>query len=136
AAEKAIQLDPLLAEAHDALGLAYARDGEWAQSEKSFRRAIELDRGRSTSYCDFVRSLLLVLGRIEEAVHQLRVAEKTDPLSPEVHFDLAYVLTSAGKFDEAADHCRKLPADDLDNNSGKSMCMGRVLSDQGKPGEA
>src|SRR5437879_10988583 len=35
AAEKAIQLDPLLAEAHDALGVAYARDGQWEQSEKS-----------------------------------------------------------------------------------------------------
>src|SRR5262249_23657284 len=38
AAEKAIQIDPLLAEAHDALGMVYARDGQWAQSEKSFRR--------------------------------------------------------------------------------------------------
>ena len=45
AAEKAIQLDPLLAEAHDALGMAYARDAQWEQSEKSFRRAIELDAG-------------------------------------------------------------------------------------------
>ena len=47
AAEKAIQLDPLLAEAHDALGMVYARDGQWEQSEKSFRRAIELDPSRS-----------------------------------------------------------------------------------------
>ena len=43
AAEKAIQLDPMLAEAHDALGMAYARDAQWEQSEKSFRRAIALD---------------------------------------------------------------------------------------------
>ena len=42
AAEKAIQLDPLLAEAHDALGMMRARDAQWEQSEKSFRRAIEL----------------------------------------------------------------------------------------------
>src|SRR2546427_7072480 len=41
AAEKAIRLDPLLAEAHDALGMVYTRDGKWAQSEESFRRAIE-----------------------------------------------------------------------------------------------
>jgi TolB-like protein len=34
AAEKAIQLDPLLAEAHDAIGVVYARDGHWEQSEK------------------------------------------------------------------------------------------------------
>ena len=43
AAERAIQLDPLLEEAHDALGVVYARDGQWRQSEASFRRAIELN---------------------------------------------------------------------------------------------
>lgn len=46
AAEKAIRLDPLLAEAHAALAYAYARDAEWTQSERSFRRAIELDPNR------------------------------------------------------------------------------------------
>ena len=85
AAEKAIQLDPLLAEAHDALGMVYARDAQWEQSEKSFRRAIELDPSSSESYDDFAMYLLLPLGRIEEALQQMRVAEKADPLSPEVH---------------------------------------------------
>jgi Tfp pilus assembly protein PilF len=42
-AEKAIELDPLLAEAHCALAMCYARDGQWQPSEKSFRHAIELD---------------------------------------------------------------------------------------------
>ena len=49
AAEKAIQLDPLSAEAHDALGMAQSRDAQWEQSEKSFRRAIELDPNGSES---------------------------------------------------------------------------------------
>ena len=80
---------------------------------KSFRRAIELDPNRSTSYGHFAMFLLLPLGRIEEALQQLRVAEKADPLSPEVHYDLAYVLTSAGRYDEAASYCEKLPADSL-----------------------
>ena len=52
AAEKAIRLDPLLAEAHDALGMVYARDAQWEQSEKSFRRAIELDPSNSLAYSD------------------------------------------------------------------------------------
>ena len=50
AAEQAIRLDPLLAEAHDALGMLYARDARWVDSEKSFRRAIELDPNSSTSH--------------------------------------------------------------------------------------
>jgi TolB-like protein len=128
AAEKAIQLDPLLAEAHEALGTGYARDGQWEQSEKSFRRAIELDPGRSKTYCSFARNLLLVLGRIEEAVQQLRVAEKADPLSWAVHFDLAYALTSAGRYDEAADHCPKVTEDSYGH---KGICLGRARLGQG-----
>jgi TolB-like protein len=132
AAEKAIRLDPLLAEAHEALGMVYARDAQWAQSEKSFRSAIELDRGRSRSYNHFAMYVLLPLGRIDEALHQLRVAEKADPLSAGVHYSLAYVLISAGRFDEAAGHCEKLPAD----FPAKSECLGRARLGQGKTGEA
>jgi len=132
AAEKAIQLDPLLAEAHAALGTAYARDAEWTQSEKSFRRAIELDPNRSASYNDFSSDLLLVLGRVEEAVKQMRIAETADPLSDQVHDRLALVLTSARRFDEAAGHCTKLPAADI----RRSTCLGRVRLGQGRISEA
>jgi TolB-like protein/Tfp pilus assembly protein PilF len=132
AAEKAIQLDPLLAEAHDALGMANARDGQWEQSEKSFRRAIELDHSRVLSYDHFAMFLLLPLGRIEEALRQLRVAEKADPLSPHIHYQLAYVLLSAGRYDEAASYCQKLPAD----RPTKSDCLGRARLSQGRIGEA
>jgi tetratricopeptide (TPR) repeat protein len=130
AAEKAIQLDPLLAEAHDALGMAHARDAEWEQSEKSFRRAIELDASRSLSHGHFAMYLLLPLGRIEEALREVRAAEKADPLSPSVQYWLTYVLFSAGRFEEAAGHCEKVSA------IRKSGCLGRALSGQGRIDEA
>jgi adenylate cyclase len=132
AAEKAIQLDPLSAEAHDALGLVYARDAQWEQSEKSFRRAIELGPSRSESYNHFAMFLLVPLGRIEEALHQVRIAEKTDPLSPNTQAKLAVVLIAAGRYDEADGHCQKLPAD----HPYKSVCQGRVRLGQSRIGEA
>lgn len=132
ASEKAIQLDPLLAEAHDALGMAYARDGQWEPSEKSFRRAIELDPGRSDSYRHFASFLLLSLGRIEEALHQLRAAEKADPLSAEGGFYLAYVLISARRYDEAADRCEKQPMDFDD----QPLLLGRARLGQARTHEA
>ena len=121
-------MDPLLAEAHDALAIAYARDGQWGRSEKSFRRAIELDPSRSESYDDFAMYLLLPLGRIEEAVHQVKVAEKTDSLSPEVHSITGYVLISAGQYDEAARVCQNAP--------DSTECLGRVRLGQGRIDEA
>ena len=81
AAEKAIQLDPLLAEAHEALALAYARDGQWKQAEESFRRAIDLDPNRANTYANFGYWLLEVLGRSEDALQQLRMAQQIEPRS-------------------------------------------------------
>ena len=132
AAAKAIQLDPLLAEAHDALGMVYARDGQWEQSEKSLRRAIQLDPGRSMSYSRLALYLLLPLGRIGEAVHWLHIAEKADRLSAEIQFDLGYILISADRYEEASGHCQKLPADYPD----KRQCLGRARFGQGKTDEA
>jgi serine/threonine-protein kinase len=132
AAEKAIQLDPLLAEAHDALGLVYARDAKWGQSEESFRRAIELDPSRSESHYHFVMFFLMPLGRVEEALHEVWIAERIDPLSPNVQAKLAYVLISAGRYDEADGHCQKLPGD----FPGRSICLARARLGQGRIDEA
>jgi serine/threonine-protein kinase len=132
AAEKAIQLDPLSAEAHDALGMAQSRDAQWEQAGKSFRRAIELDRNGSESYFNFAGYLLWPLGRIEEAVKQLHVAERIDPLSPRIHFNLAFALISAGRYDEAFGQCEKLPEEFW----AKSGCLGRARFWQGRSDEA
>jgi TolB-like protein len=101
--ERAIELDPLLAEAHEARGLVYARQGQWDQAEKSFHRAIELNPSLSGTYANFAQWVLFVQGRKEEALHQLRIAEKNDPLSPEVQSGLALVLISTGQYDEASE---------------------------------
>jgi TolB-like protein len=127
AAEKAIQLDPLLAEAHDALGMAYARDGRWQESEKSFRKAIEIDPRSSDSHGRFAMFLLWPLGRLEEALKQLRLAEQSDPLSATVHTGLFNVLLAQGRYTEAEKECGKLPP-----TAGRSECQGRVKLDEGK----
>jgi tetratricopeptide (TPR) repeat protein len=132
AAEKAIQLDPLLPEAHAALGMAFARDGQWESSEKSFRHAIALDPNRSESHRDFAKFFFAPLGRGAEAIEQLRLAEKADPLAPDVHNLLSSRLVSAGRYEEAAQHCDKLPPD----YRGKTECLGNVRLQQGRTNDA
>jgi len=131
AAENALELDPLLAEAHDALGMAQARSAQWELAEKSFRRAIELEPNRSISYAHFALYLLWPLGRIEEALQQLRLAEKADPLSPEVDYNLSSVLKVAGRYEESARYCEKLPADFW----AKRACLVGARRRQGHDGE-
>jgi tetratricopeptide (TPR) repeat protein len=132
AAEKAIELDPLLAEAHEALALVYSRYGQWKQAEKSFRYALQLNPNRSTTYTDFSLYLLRVLGRNNEAIQLLRTAERADPLSPEVQSALGFLLIAAGRFNEATEHCHKMSADD----TLKKVCLARIQLGQGKFSEA
>ncbi len=132
AAEKAIELDPLLAEAHGALGMVYARQAEWVRSEKNFRQALELDPNDSVIYGNYALNLLFPLGRIQEAVGQLRIALKNDPLAPRLRYILANALMAAKRFDEAAPYCMSLPAD----FAGKSEWLGRIRLGQGRVQEA
>jgi tetratricopeptide (TPR) repeat protein len=128
AAERATQLDPLSAEAHDAMGVVHARLGQWSQSEQSFRRAIELDPNKALVRLDLAMNLLLPLEWISNALQQVRLAEKSDPLSPDVQDVYAYVLISAGRFDEAEEHCQK--------SGAPNECLGRIRIGQGRIDEA
>ena len=132
AVAKAVQLDPLLAEAHAARALAFARDSRWEEAEQSFHRAIELDPNRSSTYTDFALWVLYVLGRNDEALGQLRMAEKSDVLSPDVHLALALTLTSTGQFEQAAAECLKMPARD----TLAKQCLARTKLGEGKFDEA
>jgi adenylate cyclase len=105
AAEQALRLD-LLAEAHDALG-AHAREARWVESEKSFRRAIELDPNSShTGFAYFLRSL----GRWKRRCSSCASRRKRPALT-QLQFNLGWTLISAGRYDEAARYCNRLPAD-------------------------
>ena len=132
AADKAIGLDPLLPEAHTALGMVYGRDGQWKESEKCFRRAVEIDPGSSQSHVYFAAFLLQPLGRTQEAVEQVRAAERSDPLSPDVQARLGIALILAGRFDEAIVHCENQP----DDFWAKPQCFGRARLGQGRITEA
>ena len=132
AAELAIRLDPLLAEAFDALGMLHARDAQWQDAEKSFRRAIELDASRSLTYIHFAKYVMWPLGRMQAALRQFRIAEEMDPLAPQIRFDIGWLLTAIGRYDEAEKYCSKVPADYTARNS----CIGGALLGQGKTEEA
>jgi tetratricopeptide (TPR) repeat protein len=134
AAEAAIRLDPLLAEAHSALGTAFASRGQWEQAGRSFRRAIEIDPNSSAAHGHFSRFYYWPLGRITEAVREARAAVRNDPLSSLAHSELCDVLLTAGQYDEAARQYQNMPADD-EWEWGR-VCLGRARFGQGRTAEA
>jgi TolB-like protein/DNA-binding winged helix-turn-helix (wHTH) protein len=106
AADRAIELDPLLAEAHAAKGVAYASDLSWADAEHEFQRALQLDPDASRIHEAFSMAVLLREGRLTEAIRHLRAAAVLDPRSARTAYDLAFVLLEAGHYDEALELCR------------------------------
>jgi TolB-like protein len=132
ASEKAVELDPLSAEALTAQAFAYARDARWREAERSFRRAIELEPHNPMPRNHFALEFLEPLGRIDEALQELRAAEKDDPLSPEVYQRLANVLIVLGRYDEAVAYTMKMPPD----SSLTDSWLGRARFFQGRTPDA
>jgi len=135
AAERALQLDPLLAEAYGSMGLVYSREHNWQESEKAFRRSIELNANLAESRENLAMSVLYPLGRISEAIRELRKAAELDPLSQASDDFLDRVLLSAGRYDEVLENCRRILAAGP-NDSAVEMLLARALLEKGRVSEA
>ena len=139
AAERALQLDPLLAEAHAAMGVVLARDRKWADAEAAFRRAVELNGNLSSIRLNFVQSTLWPQGKVDESVSQLRAALRRDPLSVDVQARLAYVLVSAGRYEESIEIGRRIVPSAAAANDGLNhsrQVLARALFQHGERAEA
>jgi TolB-like protein/DNA-binding winged helix-turn-helix (wHTH) protein/tetratricopeptide (TPR) repeat protein len=79
--DRAVALDPGLAEAHAGLGwVRLWRDWDWGGAERAFQRALELNPSEAIARLGFSQ-LLGILGRNAQALHQLGLARQSDPLS-------------------------------------------------------
>jgi TolB-like protein/DNA-binding winged helix-turn-helix (wHTH) protein/Tfp pilus assembly protein PilF len=99
-ARKALQIDGELAEAHTALAVIHHYEWEWAEAERGFQRALELNPGYPHAHYRY-SSYLASRGRLEEAVVEARRAEELDPLSVTMKWNVAYILNFARRHDEA-----------------------------------
>jgi tetratricopeptide (TPR) repeat protein len=114
AAETALQLDPMLPEAHAAMGLLHSRERDWQKAEELFRRAIDLNPSLTAIYTNYSSWTLLPLGKVDEAERLLRAAFQTDPLSLEVRRGMGHLQIIAGRYEEAIDsleHVRMVDPD-------------------------
>jgi len=108
AALKALQIDPKLAEAHNALGkILNFDDLDLAGAEREFQRAIELQPNNATAHQWYGNGPLDSLGRFDEAVAETKRAVELDPLSPIINTDRAYPLYYARRYDEAMAQAKK-----------------------------
>jgi TolB-like protein/DNA-binding winged helix-turn-helix (wHTH) protein/Tfp pilus assembly protein PilF len=107
AATKAIELDHGLAEAHTSLAyynLYHAWN--WAEAEKEFRRAIELNPNYATAH-EWYSYYLLAMGRMEQARNEITRARELDPLAVIISTDVGFNYFYRRDYDGAINQLRQ-----------------------------
>jgi TolB-like protein/tetratricopeptide (TPR) repeat protein len=134
-AQRAWEIDPMLAEVHAAFGAIHSLSGRWAEAERSFRHAIDLDPSVTAVYGDFVLNTLLPWGRADEAVSTMLEAVRVDPLSLDARRVLSRAQSFAGLYDDALDNCQRVVDQDPNYQFAEEIC-GISLMFKGRMDEA
>ena len=114
AAQKALELDEGLAEAHVALGLIKMDEWDWAGAEHEFNRATELNPNLAEAHHRYSVYLTNV-GRHTEALAEIKRAQELDPLRIVLRDQEGAALYFARRYDEAVQQLQnviKLDPDD------------------------
>jgi len=107
AAMKALEIDETLADAHTALATVKEEyDWNFPEAEREYKRAIELNRNDATTH-QWYGEYLLVVGRNEEAIAEIKRAQELDPLSLIINAILGDTYAENRQYDQAIEQLRK-----------------------------
>ena len=131
AAERALALDPQLAEAHLAMGRIHIRyDWDWAAADARVLKALELEPG-SAEAIGLASIQAVTLGRWNEAIDLANKAIERDPLRPGSYVNLGRALLKVNRDTEAEAAFRR--ALELDpGGAGRHYWIGVARLLQGK----
>jgi tetratricopeptide (TPR) repeat protein len=105
-AASAVMLDGNSAEARTTLAHVKAvQDWDWTGAEREFQLAIGLAPGYATAHHWFAMSCLVPLGRFDEALQEMLLAQSLDPVSSIVARDLAVVHLYRRDLESALEQC-------------------------------
>ncbi len=129
AAQRAIALDDSLAGGHSALAFAeFYWSWKLADSEKEFKRAIELSPNSPPAHHWYATSLM-ELGRGPEALSEINRAQALDPQSPAVLADKGLILYVAGEKESARKLLEEVEASEPSFLSPHDYLAGIALQD-------
>jgi len=134
AAEKALELDDSLAEPH--IVKAHIKESlwDWSGAEASHRKAIELSPNLATAH-EHYAWYLSHLGRQKEAMIEIKLAQRLDPLSTSSRCREASILENARRDTEAIRVLRDVLKLEPDNRMAL-LYLGYAYSNQGLYSEA
>ncbi|HJP93963.1 MAG TPA: protein kinase, partial [Pyrinomonadaceae bacterium] len=118
AANDALDLNPRLAQARNALANVYMKYyWDWQGAEEQFKLAISLDANYAAAHYGYSR-LLTIRGRFDEAVAEALIARRLDPFSASTILNHCRTIFFSGRFEESLQCYDKLVADHPDYSMG------------------
>ena len=133
-AERALEIDDSMGEAHTSLGYVNRLLWNWNEAEKGLKRGVELNPNYATAH-KFYGNLINDLGRRDESLAAYKRGQELEPLSLIISANLAEVYLQKGDLDAAAEQCQR--AIDLDPNWYYiRLILALVYLKQGRGGEA
>ncbi len=107
-AQKALEIDGGLAEAHASLGLVHFQyDWDWQGAEKELKLAVELNPNYAPAH-QFFADYLKAMGRFDEALAEMGRAQALDPLSLVINTGVGHVLYLSRHYDRAIEQYRSV----------------------------
>jgi Tol biopolymer transport system component/DNA-binding winged helix-turn-helix (wHTH) protein/TolB-like protein len=98
---RALEIDDTIPEAHVSLGVILMDfDWNWRGAQLSFQKAIELNPNYAAAH-QVYGTLLLRLGRIGDAILELKKAQLLDPLSPAINTWMGEAFAHLGEHEAA-----------------------------------
>jgi len=101
---KALELDKRLSETFGVQGgIKYFFEWDWSGAESEFKRALELGPSDPATVHELYGYLLWSMGRLDEGITHMKLAQELDPLSLVISEDLGVAYYYSRKFDEAVE---------------------------------
>ena len=136
AAQRALEIDPTLAEAHTALATSIVEyDWDWEKAEREFKRALELNPNVANTHFLYGLSFLVPMKRTAEAIVEIKRAAELEPLNVDIGANLAAAYMYDRQFERALEQAQKNY--DLDPNFvGGRIWLATMYNINGKYAEA
>lgn len=132
-AQKALELDPNLAEAHALLGATLQQQWHWAEAEAEYKRALELDPNNAAAH-EGLALWLTCHGRADEAIAEAEAGRELDPLAVSFE-DFGWTLFQTHHYDQGIRELRAALLERPDD-FGTLMDLGFVLIADNQPDQA
>jgi tetratricopeptide (TPR) repeat protein len=132
--ERALKINPKLANANVNLIITYAKLGQVEKAEKRYRLAVEINPNLAEAHYNF-GVLLTKQARYKEAASAFQRSIEINPFYAEAHYNYGALIEREGRLPEAAEHYRAAIAN-KPNLRAAHFNLGRILIHQGKIAEA